>query len=67
MSAITSATTTSGSVIRNTDPHQNCVSRAPAISGPSTTTPPPIADHSAIDFVRPGPDHRAVIRARVVG
>jgi hypothetical protein len=24
-------------------------------------------DHSAIDLVRPGPDHSAVIRARVVG
>ncbi len=29
--------------------------------------PPPRADQRAIDFVRPGPDHRAVISARVVG
>ena len=29
--------------------------------------PPPRADHNAIDFVRPGPAHRAVINARVVG
>jgi hypothetical protein len=26
-----------------------------------------VLDQSAIDFVRAGPDHRAVIRARVVG
>ena len=29
--------------------------------------PPPSADHNAIDFVRPGPDHSAVMSARVVG
>ena len=29
--------------------------------------PPPIADHSAIDFVRPGPDQSAVMSASVVG
>ena len=29
--------------------------------------PPPIADQSAIDFVRPGPDHSAAISASVVG
>ena len=29
--------------------------------------PPPIADHSAIDFVRAGPDHSAAISASVVG
>jgi hypothetical protein len=28
---------------------------------------PPRADHSAIDLVRPGPDHSAVISASVVG
>ena len=29
--------------------------------------PPPSADQSAIDFVRAGPDHNAVISASVVG
>jgi hypothetical protein len=29
--------------------------------------PPPMADHSAIDLVRPGPDHSAAISASVVG
>jgi hypothetical protein len=28
---------------------------------------PPIADHRAIERVRAGPDHRAAIRASVVG
>ena len=40
---------------------------APATSGPSAAIAPPSADQSAIDFVRPGPDHSAVIRASVVG
>jgi hypothetical protein len=39
----------------------------PEQSGPSADTPPPIAAHSAIDFVRAGPDQSAVIRASVVG
>ncbi len=37
------------------------------MSGPSSAIPPPRADQSAIDFVRPGPDHNAVISASVVG
>ena len=65
--AITSAIPTRGRVIRKTDPHQKCSRRAPATSGPSDAMPPPIADQSAIDFVRPGPAHSAVIRASVVG
>ena len=65
--ASTKATTASGSVSRNTDPHQNSSSRAPAVSGPSAEIPPPSADQRAIDFVRAGPDHSAVIRASVVG
>ncbi len=64
---MTSATTASGSVIRKTDPHSNSVSSAPATSGPSAAIAPPSADHSAIDFVRAGPDHSAVISASVVG
>ena len=28
---------------------------------------PPSPDHNAIDFVRPGPDHSAVMSASVVG
>ena len=68
MSAITSATTTSGSVIRNTEPHQKLREQgAGDAAARATAMPPPSADHSAIDFVRPGPDHSAVIRARVVG
>ena len=65
--ARTSATTASGSVRRKTDPHQKCSSSKPESSGPSAAMAPPSADHSAIDFVRPGPDHSAVISARVVG
>ena len=65
--AMTSATTASGSVIRKTDPQSNSVSNAPAASGPSAAIAPPRADHSAIDFVRDGPDQSAVISASVVG
>ncbi len=64
---MTSATPASGSVTRNTDPHQNSSSSAPATSGPSAAIAPPSADQSAIDFVRPGPDQSAVMSARVVG
>src|SRR5436190_21964 len=56
-----------GRVTRNTDPHQNFSKRPPATRGPSADRPPPIADHKAIAFVRAGPAHSAVIRARVVG
>src|SRR4051795_4122304 len=62
-----SATTTRGSVIRKTEPQSNCSSSAPATSGPSDAIAPPSADQSAIDFVRPGPDHSAAISASVVG
>ena len=64
---MTSATTASGRVIRKTDPHSNSSSIAPATSGPSDAMAPPRADHSAIDFVRPGPDQSAAISASVVG
>ena len=64
---MTRATTASGSVMRKTDPHSNWVSSAPETSGPSAAIAPPSADQSAIDFVRPGPNHNAVIRASVVG
>ena len=65
--AIGNAIATSGSVTRNTEPQLKCSSRAPEMSGPSSAIPPPRADQSAIDFVRPGPDHNAVINASVVG
>ena len=65
--AIRSATTASGRVIRKTDPHQKYSSSQPAASGPSEEIAPPSADHRAIDLVRPGPDHSAVISASVVG
>ncbi len=44
--AMTSATTASGSVTRNTEPHQKYSRSAPAISGPRAEMPPPIADQS---------------------
>ena len=53
--AITSATTASGSVSRKTEPHQKCSSRIPEHSGPSAEIAPPIAAQSAIDFVRAAP------------
>ena len=56
-----------GNVIRNTEPHQKCSRSQPDTSGPSEAIAPPVPDHSAIDFVRAGPYHNAVIRARVVG
>ena len=65
--AISAAMAASGSVTRNTEPHQKCSSRNPATRGPSAATPPPMADQSAIDRVRPGPDQSAAIRASVVG
>jgi hypothetical protein len=66
-SAITRAITASGRVIRKTEPHQKRSSRTPAQRGPSDAIAPPVAAHSAIDFVRAGPDQSAVINARVVG
>jgi hypothetical protein len=65
--AIGRATATRGSVMTNTDPHENCSSSAPATRGPSEAIAPPSADQSAIDFVRAAPDHSAVISASVVG
>ncbi len=61
------ATTASGNVIRKTEPHQKCSSSRPENSGPSAAMAPPVPDQSAIDFVRAGPDHSAVISAKVVG
>ena len=37
------------------------------MTGPREAMAPPSADHRAIDRVRAGPDHKAVIRASVVG
>src|SRR5262249_25417331 len=65
--AIRRASTASGRVTRNTDPHQYFSSRPPATRGPSADSPPPIADHKAIAFVRAGPAHSAVMSASVVG
>jgi hypothetical protein len=62
-----SATTASGSVTMKTEPQSNPVRSAPERSGPSAAIAPPSADQSAMDFVRAGPDHSAVIRASVVG
>ena len=65
--AIEKATTASGSVIEEDRAPPELLEQAPATSGPSEAMPPPSADHSAIAFVRPGPDHSAVISASVVG
>ncbi len=61
------ATVASGSVTRNTEPHSNPVSSAPASSGPNADIAPPRPDQSAMARVRCGPDHSGVISARVVG
>ena len=61
------ATTASGSVSRNTEPQEKCWSRKPAHRGPSALIAAPSPDHSAIAFVRLGPDQSAVISASVVG
>ena len=53
--------------MRKTEPHSKCSSSAPESSGPSAAIAPPSADQSAIEFVRAGPDHSAVISASVVG
>ena len=66
-SAINSAITASGTVSRNTEPHQKCSSRIPEQSGPSAEIAPPVAAQSAIARVRAAPDQRAVISASVVG
>ena len=57
----------SGAVTMKTDHQANPSKSAPASSGPSADMPPPSALHSAIDFVRSGPDQSAVISASVVG
>jgi hypothetical protein len=61
------ATSASGSVIRKHEPQSNCSKSAPETIGPSADSAPPIADQSAIAFVRSGPDQSAVISASVVG
>src|SRR5208337_4275899 len=66
-SAIARATAARGNVIRKTEPQQKRCRSQPEISGPSEEIAPPIPDHSAIDLVRAGPDHSAVMNARVVG
>jgi hypothetical protein len=65
--AIARAMSASGMVTRKTDPQSKYSSRIPLTSGPRAAKPPPIADQSAIDFVRARPDQRAVIKASVVG
>ena len=53
--------------MKKTEPQWNCRSSAPESSGPSEEIAPPMPDHSAIERVRAGPDHSAVISASVVG
>src|SRR5271166_3173519 len=66
-STIARATAARGNVIRKTEPHQQCCRSQPEISGPNEHMAPPMPDHRAMDFVRVGPDHNAVMNARVVG
>ena len=65
--APTTASTARGRVMRNTDPHHQCSSTAPAVSGPIAAMAPPMPDQRAMARVRPGPDQRAAMSARVVG
>ncbi len=53
--------------MRNTDPHHQRERNSPASSGPSAAMAPPVADHSAMHWVRRGPLHKAVISESVVG
>jgi hypothetical protein len=54
-------------VTRKTEPHQNRSRSHPESSGPREAIAPPMPDHNAIERVRAGPDHSAVISASVVG
>ncbi len=65
--AASSAATASGAVTRKTEPHQATVRSHPASSDATASMAPPAADHRAIDRVRAGPSHSAVMRASVVG
>ena len=65
--AMKKATAANGSVTTKTDPHANCSRSRPAINGPSEAIAPPVADQSAMECVRAGPDQRAAIIASVVG
>ncbi len=65
--AASRAISASGVVTRKTEPQSWLSSSAPATIGPSADIAPPIADQSAIAFVRSAPDQSAVISASVVG
>ena len=65
--AINRARIASGTVIANTEPQLKISRSRPETRGPSIATPPPRADHSAIERVRDAPDQSAVISASVVG
>ena len=53
--------------MRKTEPQAKYSSSRPEMSGPSMATPPPSADHIAMERVRAGPDQSAVMSASVVG
>ena len=44
----TSVTITTGTLTRNTEPHQKCASRSPPISGPTAVNVPPTPDQTEI-------------------
>src|SRR6185369_12852925 len=56
----TNTRTATGTVMRNTDPHQARPSNNPPMIGPRAEHPPPIPDHDAMARVRDGPLKRAV-------
>ncbi len=64
---ISKATNARGKVIKNTEPQSLKLNRYPEIMGPRAAMAAPIPDHRAMALVRFCPDHRAVIRASVVG
>ncbi len=61
------ATTTSGRLMRNTDPHQKYSSSQPPMTGPTAAKPVPRPDHSAMAVMRGRPRYSAPMMDNVVG
>ena len=64
---MTSATTASGRVRQEDRSPPEVLEQEPRAERAERAIAPPSAAHSAIDFVRAGPDQSAVISASVVG
>ena len=56
-----------GTVMRNTEPHQNWPRSHPPRMGPRTDVPVPTPVHRAMARVFDGPDHSDVMSDSVVG